>query len=196
MKNGINLIPDEVRKERLMKKARSLAAVAAALYLAALLSVIGLQRSWIKEKAGELAAIEARRDELLGGGRVRTDLGASLAAARAAEAELARRISAAASVPGRKIAWSHVLKRLSAEVPEGVWLRSLSTSDAAPALKRVRLSGSATSDRPIAGFISRLENSGVFTDVSLKYTQKREQAAYDFELYMDLDETGEGAHER
>lgn len=196
MKNGINLIPDEVRKERLMKKARSLAAVAAALYLAALLSVIGLQRSWIKEKAGELAAIEARRDELLGGGRVRTDLGASLAAARAAEAELARRISAAASVPGRKIAWSHVLKRLSAEVPEGVWLRSLSTSDAAPALKRVRLSGSATSNRPIAGFISRLENSGVFTDVSLKYTQKREQAAYDFELYMDLDETGEGAHER
>ncbi len=198
MKNGINLIPDEVRKERLLKKACVFSALAGVIYLVALVFMSAEQRSEIREKRELLSSVEARRDELLGGARGRADFGGRLAAAREAEAELTRKISATDSISGRKTAWSHVLKRLSAEVPKGVWLRSVATTDAAPQLKRVRLSGSATSNRPLAGFISSLENSGVFTGVSLTYTQKREQAAgavYDFELSMELKKTDEAAHE-
>lgn len=197
MKNGIDLIPGEVKKERMKKKARLIAAIAGALYLASLVLIMAAQRTGINERKEALAAIEARRDELLKG-KARGDLGGRLAAAREAETELAARVNAMASVTVRKIAWSHVLKRLSAEVPEGVWLRSVSTSDADDAFKRVRLSGSATSNRPVAMFISGLENSGVFTGVSLTYTQKREQtegAVYEFELYMDLKKTEETSHD-
>lgn len=198
MKNGINLIPDEIKQARLIKKVRAGLIAIGIVYVAVLGLVFVGQRIEIKSKNATLSDIEAKRDALLSSGARQADLGRKLADIRRAEGELTQRLNATAGLSGKKIAWAHVLKRLSTEMPEGVWLRGISTSEAVSALKRVRLTGSATSNRPVAEFISALENSGLFTDLSLTYTQKREHpsgSVYDFELYMDLKKTGETVHD-
>ena len=198
MKNGINLIPDEVRRARLMKKARGGLIATGVVYVAVLGVVFAAQQMEIKNKSAALSAIEAKRDSLLSSGSRQADLGRRLADIRRAETGLTQKLGAAAGLSGKKIAWAYVLKRLSREVPEGVWLRGISTSEAGSALKRVRLTGSATANRPVAEFISALENSGLFTDLSLTYTQKREHQTgpvYDFELYMDLRKTEDTVHD-
>lgn len=198
MKNGINLIPDEIKRARLIKKARAGLIATGVAYVAILGLVFAGQRMEIKNRNAALSAIEAKRDLLLSSGARHADLGRKLADIRRAEGELTQRLNATAGLSGKKIAWAYVLKRLSSEMPEGVWLRGISTSEAGSALKRVHITGSATSNRPVAEFISALENSGLFMNLSLTYTQKREHpsgAVYDFELYMDLKKTGETVHD-
>jgi len=198
MKNGINLIPDEIKRARLIKKVRGGLIAIGVIYVAILGLVFAGQRMEIKSKNADLLNIEAKRDALLSSGARQAGLARKLADIRRAEAELTKRLNATAGLSGKKIAWAYVLKRLSTEMPEGVWLRGISTSEAGSALKRVRLTGSATSNRPVAEFISALENSGLFMDLSLTYTQKREHpsgSVYDFELYMDLKKTEETVHD-
>ena len=198
MKNGINLIPDEIRRARLIKKVRTGLIATGVVYVAVLGIVFAGQRMEIKNRNAALSAIEARRDSFLSSGARQADLGRRLADIRRAEGELTQKLNATAGLSGKKIAWAYVLKRLSTDLPEGVWLRGISTSEAGTALKRVRITGSAISNRPVAEFISALENSGLFTDLSLTYTQKREHpsgSVYDFELYMDLKKTGETVHD-
>lgn len=198
MKNGINLIPDEIMRARLIKKVRIGIIAMGVIYVAVLGLVFAEQRMEIKSRNAELSAIEPKRDALLSSGARQADLGKKLADIRRAEGELTQRLNATAGLSGKKVAWAYVLKRLSTEMPEGVWLRGISTSEAGSALKRVHLTGSATSNRPVAEFISALENSGLFIDLSLTYTQKREHPSgpvYDFELYMDLKKTVETVHD-
>ncbi|CAG1066282.1 hypothetical protein BAC1_01890 [uncultured bacterium] len=198
MKNGIDLLPEEIKLERFMKKARAILIVAGFLYLAALAAILTLQRMEINDKSAGLTALEAKRDSLLASGARQTELGLRLAEIRKTEAVLAQRINATAGLSGKKIAWAFILKSLAADVPEGLWLRGISTSEASTALKKVRLTGSATSNRVVAGFISSIESSGLFTGVSLTYTQKREHQSghvYDFELYMDLKRTENTVHD-
>lgn len=198
MKNGINLIPDEIKRERIIKKVRTGLVAIGVVYVAVLGLVFAAERMEIKNRKAALSAIEARRDSLLSSGTRQADLGRRLADIKLTETELTQRLNATAGLSGKKIAWAYVLKRLSLEMPEGVWLRGISTSEAGSALKRVRLTGSATSNRPVAEFISALENSGLFMDLSLTYTQKREHPSgpvYDFELYMDLKKTEDTVHD-
>jgi Tfp pilus assembly protein PilN len=198
MKNGIDLVPAEINRERLLKKARAFLVAAGIMYLAVLGMIFTLQSIEIKNKSAELSAVEAERDSLLAGGARQAELAGRLAEIRKAQAALTQRINATAGLSGKKIAWAFVLKSLAADVPEGVWLRAVSTFEAASALKRVRLTGSATSNRVVAGFISTLESSGLFAGVNLTYTQKREHPSgqvYDFELYMDLKRTEDTVHD-
>lgn len=198
MKNGINLIPDEIMRARLVKKARAGLVIIGVVYLAILALVFAGQRLEIKNRKAARSDIEAKRAALLSSGARQADLGIKLADIRRAESELTQRLNATAGLSGKKVAWAYVLKRLSQEMPEGVWLRGISTSEAGSALKKIHLTGSATSNRPVAEFISALESSGVFMDLSLTYTQKREHPSgpiYDFELYMDLKRTEETVHD-
>lgn len=198
MKNGIDLVPAEIKRERLVKKTRAVLTAVGVLYLAALGALFTLQRMEIKNKSAELSAVEAKRDSLLASGTRQAEFGRRLAEIKKSEAALTQRINATAGLSGKKIAWAFVFKSLAADVPEGLWLRGISTSEAASALKRVRLTGSATTNRAVAGFISALENSGLFTGVTLVYTQKREHPSghiYDFELYMDLKRTEDTVHD-
>lgn len=198
MKNGIDLVPAEIKRERLIKKARAVLIAVGLLYLGVLVVLFTLQRMEIKDKSAGLSAVEAKMVSLTASGARQAELAGRLAEIRKAEAVLTQRINATAGLSGKKIAWAFVFKSLAADVPEGLWLRGLSTSEAASALKRVRLTGSATSNRVVAGFISALESSGLFTDVSLTYTQKREHPSgqvYDFELYMDLKKTEDTVHD-
>lgn len=198
MKGGINLIPDDIKRARLQKKIRAGLVAFGVFYVALLAVVLVAQRMEAGERKAELAALETKEAELLSSGTRQAELGRKLADVKRLEADITQKINAASGLSGKKVAWAHVLKRLSADVPEGVWLRGISTSETDSALKRVRVTGSASSNRPVADFISALENSGIYKDLSLTYTQKREGkggTVYDFELYMDLKKTTETVHD-
>lgn len=199
MKNGINLIPDDVVRARLAKKVRVGLIAFAVVYTVFLAVVFAFQRLDIRDKREALEQIEARQKEIFSSGSRPAELAVKLADTKRVETELTQKINAASGFSGKKIAWAYVLKRLSADIPEGVWLRGIATSESDSALKRVRLTGSSTSNSLVADFISALENSGMYKDLSLTYTQKRELAGggsvYDFELHMDLKRTEMTVHD-
>ncbi|MBI2400266.1 MAG: hypothetical protein HYV23_04305, partial [Deltaproteobacteria bacterium] len=88
MKNGINLIPDEIKRARLIKKARTGLIATGIVYVAVLGLVFAAQRMEITDKKAALSAVEAKRDSLLSSGTRQADLGRKLADIRRAEAEL------------------------------------------------------------------------------------------------------------
>lgn len=198
MKNGINLLPEDVVRKRLIRKVRTGLVAFGVFYAVVLGGVFAAQRMDIGGKKAALSAVEAKGAALLSKDARHAELGRTLAEVKRLETELTQKINTASGFSGKKVAWAHVLKKLSADVPEGVWLRAISTSETDSALKRVRIAGSAVSNRPVAEFISTLENSGIYKDLSLTYTQKREAASgivYDFEIFMDLKKTEETVHE-
>lgn len=196
MTGGINLVPDDIRKSWLVIKVRMALIAAGALYLVVLSAVFVQQRHAIGLKRAEAAVATQRMEGLLSGGANYTELASRLQQARLAEADLTKRLSVTAGIS--RTAWSRVLKKLSHDVPKGVWLRGISTTDAAEAGgKRVRLVGSAVGNKPVADFVFALENSGYFANVTLAYTQKRDiptGQVYDFELFMGLKRTEETSY--
>lgn len=198
MKTSINFIPEDILRARLIKKVRAALVSFGVFYAIVLGGVFAAQRMDISEKRAGLSTIEAMEAELFSKDAHHAELGRKLADIKRVETELTQKISAASGLSGKKVAWAHVLKRLSSDVPEGVWLRAISTSETDGALKRLRVAGSAVSNGPVAEFLSALENSGLYKDLSLTYTQKREASkgpVYDFELFMDLKRTEETVHD-
>ncbi|OGP15102.1 MAG: hypothetical protein A2054_03655 [Deltaproteobacteria bacterium GWA2_55_10] len=187
MIKGINLIPDDIKKGWLKKKVRKALLGAGIAYFVLLGGVVVQQRSAVAAKRVEAAQAAAEKEGLLSKGSGYLDLSKRLQLAKQSEAELSKKLGAAAGLS--RIAWSNVLKRISNDVPEGLWLRGVSSSDAEAGGKRIRVLGSAAANRAVADFIFTLENSGYFSSVTLAYTQKRELEAghvYDFEVYMNL----------
>lgn len=198
MIKGINLIPDDLKSRWRLRKVRKALIAAAAVYLVFLGAVFTSQRAGISEKKAELASLRAELDSLASSGSRHMEFAMSLKRIKAAEAELNGRLSAASGLSGKRIAWSSVLKKLSHDIPGGVWLRSISTADADGGSKRLKMLGSASTNKGIADFIFTLENSGYFDDVKLSYTQKKDYGkdfVFEFEIYMDLKDTGEVMHE-
>lgn len=186
MVQGINLIPDEIRRSWRTVRARRWMLAAAIAYAAILVAVFALQRLSIGSASKDIAALEAKRMELAAKSGEYAALTARLGEIQRAEAELRRRYSAAVGLADRRVSWSTILKRLSGDLPRGVWLRSLATSDGQGLDdRRIRFTGSATAHKGIADFIFILENAGYFRDVSLAFSQKRDQdsiTVYDFEI--------------
>jgi len=197
MIKGITLIPDEIKREWLRKKVRKTLIAAATAYIILLGSVFFIQRGSLEAKGAEAIAVAAEKERVISKGSGYAELAMRLQQAKQSEAEIAKKLSVTAGLS--RTAWSQVLKRLSHDVPQGVWLRGISTADlTGGGAKRVRVMGSATANKAIADFIFTLENSGFFSSVTLAYTQKRElQAgqAYDFELYMNINKTGETSYD-
>lgn len=196
MINGINLIPDDIKKGWLKKKVRKALIAAGIAYFVLLGGVLVQQRSAIAAKRVEAAQAAAEKEGLLSKGSGYLELAKRLQLAKQSEAELSKKLGAAAGLS--RTAWSNVLKRISNDVPEGLWLRGVSSSDGDGGGKRIRVLGSAAANRAVADFIFTLENSGYFSYVTLAYTQKRELEAghvYDFELYMNLRKNEETTHD-
>lgn len=195
MIKGINLIPDDIKKGRLRQKVRKAIIGACMAYLVLLGGVFIQQRSAVAAKRAAAAQAAAEKEALLSKGSGYLELSKRLQLVKQSEAELSRKLGAAAGLS--RTAWSNVLKRISSDVPDGLWLRGVSSSDAEAGGKRIRVLGSAVANRAIADFIFTLENSGYFSSVTLAYTQKRELEdanVYDFELYMNLRKTDETTH--
>ncbi|MBI4948541.1 MAG: PilN domain-containing protein [Deltaproteobacteria bacterium] len=196
---GINLIPEEIQRGWRIRKWRLAFIASFACYLLFLVAVFALQRTELKGLKAVEAALISQKDALSGRSSEYALLTKKLSDIHAAEGELSQRLGVASELKDRRVSWSFVLKKLSHEVPKGVWLRSLSTSDVQGTTeKKVKFLGSATNNRAIADFIFKIENSGNFRDAALSYSQKREMggtSVYDFEVYATLRKTGEVLYE-
>ncbi|MBI5453878.1 MAG: PilN domain-containing protein [Deltaproteobacteria bacterium] len=196
---GINLIPEDIQKAWRVRKWRLAFIGAGACYVLFLIAVFALQRAELSRLKAEEAALVSAKDALAGRSSEYALLTKRLSEIRAAEGELSQRIGVASELKDKRVSWSFVLKNLSHEVPKGVWLRSLSTSDVQGTTdKKVKFLGSATNNRAVADFIFKIENSGRFRDATLSYSQKRDlggNIVYDFEVYATLRKTGEVLYE-
>ncbi len=197
MIKGINLIPDEIKDEWRLRKWRRAFVLAAAIYLAFLGALYYSQYSVVRERRAEELALLQEKESFAGKSAVYLELSRKINETRLAEADLKKRLNVTEGLAEKRISWSTVLKRLSRDVPQGLWLKSLSTLDAGGG-KKLRVLGSALSNRAVADFIFTLENSGYFENVALSYTQKRDfdsGTVYDFELNASLKKTGEVMYE-
>lgn len=196
---GINLVPEDIQAQwRAWRRRKALLAVAA-VYAAALLLVFVNQRVALHGKRAVAASIAAEKNSLAAKGSEYERLSRRLAEVRQAESELKNNFEASAVLAQKRIAWPVLLKRLSNDIPGGVWLKTLSTSDInGEAGKRIRFVGTAASNRSVSEFVFVLENSGYFEDAVLLYTQKKEYGAnayYDFEVNSALKKTDEIMYE-
>lgn len=198
MKNTINLIPDDILLRRWANGIRRIAAVVLVLCLIALASVFYRQRTILDDRRAELGSAIQEKEKLLSRSAVYTELTNKLKQAQGAETELKKRLSQAGELAGRRISWATLLKRLSREAPKEVWLKSLSSSDAAGGQKRLRFIGSAVSNAAVADFVFMLENTPYFQDVVLAYSQKKESQGgsfYEFEINLAVKKTEEIVYE-
>lgn len=194
---GINLIPLEIQRGWRARKIKTALVFAGIVYLAGLSFIYMDQRSAIGAKRGELDAVLNEKNIAASKVSGYSELSRKIAEIKGLEEEHKKRLGAAAGLAEKKVSWSTVLKKLSHGVPEGVWLRTLSTTDA-QAVKKLRFLGSSASARGVSEFIFGLENSCNFTDVSLAYSQKRDlekESVYDFEIYATLSRTEEILYE-
>lgn len=199
MVKGINLVPDEVKRGWFVRRVRRSLYAAVSLCAAFIVYVFTGQYGVISAKNAEAVNLEREKTSLAAQSSVYTELTGKLAEVRLKQAEVKKRMEATGGLAKGRILWSGVLKRLSADIPKDVWLRALSTADAQAGLsaaggKRMRILGSSLTNKGITEFVFMLENSGVFTDVTLSYAQKKETIGapvYDFEAYVSVKPGGE-----
>lgn len=196
---GINLVPEDIQARWKIWKRRKALLTIGAVYAAALLVVFINQRVVLHGRRAVAAAITAEKNSLAAKGSEYERLSRQLSEARQAEGELKKNFEASTVLAQKRIAWSVLLKRISNDMPRGVWLKTLSTSDVNDqAGKRMRFAGAAASNRSVSEFVFMLENSGYFEEAVLLYTQKKEYGGnsyYDFEVNSTLKKTDEITYE-
>lgn len=197
MIKGINLIPEEVQFEWRLRSLRAIVYASAALYIAVFFMFYLYQRKVINVKRAEAASLNEQKRQLVATNAQFLDLQGKFGELKKTEQEMKKRLEIAGSLDEKKLSWSAVLRRISVEVPHGVWLRNLTTSDEQN-VRKMKITGSATSNKAISDFIFHLENMGFLHDVSLGYSQKKDLAravVYDFEITSTLTRTEELAYE-
>ncbi len=196
MIHEVNLLPEDVKRACRAKRLKRLIALGAVFYFVLLAVLYLYQRTVIKEKEAVVRELTVERNSLAARSKEYSVLKARVQEMKRMEAELLKRLRLVQAIEADRISWSYVLKRLSLDMPRGVWLRSISTSDVAGSgAKKLRFIASATSNRAVADFVFTLENSPLFTDVSLTYSQKKDfdsTTVYDFEVYANLRGAGAG----
>lgn len=209
MINGINLIPLEIQAKWKRRKVRALFYTAAGIYILLLGAFYYNIHSGVVVKRASLTALEERKQKIELQGVEYQSLTATIAGIKNNERDLKKRLDLAAGLTRDRVLWSTVLKRISNDLPAGIWLKSITTSDAALSAaalsaggtdsgdKQIRLLGSGLTTAAVSDLIFTLENSGYFGNVRLAYTQKKELEAgtvYDFEVLTRLKRGVEGIY--
>lgn len=174
MKETLNLLPIEVSAKRVSKRgALFYPILASSVYLVIILSLwlLNITRHSTIQKEIKTLSIQ------------KADLQARAAALSkpvadtkpSAEKEIFQQINSA-----RK--WSRVISEISLIVPEEVWLSSI---EARQEHETIGCKGYALNQMAVASFISALENSAIFEDVEIVYSQKGEKEV-SFELKAKL----------
>lgn len=190
MIKGINLIPEEIRQTWKKKRIRRGIVVFAVSYLIVLGLFYVLRLSAVSNIRQELVTLEADRAALEAGSSEYRTLTRTIVDSRKLSGELKRRLEAAADLITERISWYELLSSLSGNLPDDVWLRSLSSSDIkGTGTKRLKFLGSSLTSEALADFVFVLENSSEFTAVDLVITQSRQlgiTTVYDFEIHATL----------
>ncbi len=204
MIKSINLIPLEIQKGWRRRQVRVVFYACAVLYVVLLGALYYINHSAVVAKRDKLVELEQRRMVLERQGREYLSLKAQLTGVTAKEQDMKRRLDLSSGLTRDRVIWSTVLKRMSNDLPGGVWLKSMTTSDIGAAtkesgggVKQVRLLGSGLTNSAVSDLIFTLENSGYFNNVQLAYTQKKELESgtvYDFEVQVRLKKGVEGIY--
>lgn len=199
MIKGINLIPDEIQAQWRIGRWRKTIWAAGMIYAVVFAVFFLFQVKGLLDKRAKLKSIEKEKTALIAANAQYSDLSLKVETMRKTQSELQKRLGVASELSGKKVSWSVMLKRLSSEMPAGVWLRSLSTHDEeTTGVKKIRFLGTALSNRAVGDFAFFLENAGFAQNVTLAYSQKRDLNSihvYDFEINVDLKKTEEMINE-
>jgi len=196
---GINLIPDEIRLDWRIRSVRTAFIAAAVVYVGVFAFVYLRDRRAMAAVALEGTALAAERDAELAKVTGYTELAARLGTVQKAEAELKKRLAAAGALGGRRVSWAALLRRLSRDIPKDIRLNAVSTADLADREgKKIRFTGTSSTNSGIAAFVFVLENAGYCSNVALAYAQRRTDggtAVFAFELDAQIKLTDEIAYE-
>jgi Tfp pilus assembly protein PilN len=125
----------------------------------------------------ELANLTSKRDGVkMEIARLTGEIEATVGRREVVRVEEEKRLDLIKRLVRERILWSEVMRELSHTVPEEVWLTNLESGNSKRAdRKEVRLVGLARSHLDLTRFITRLEGSNYFSDISLIYAQKGEE---------------------
>lgn len=195
---GINLIPEDVRFAWRLKRLRAFLTAFAFLYLLTLALIFMSQRTAVAAKKAQMNALIQQKEMLIANSAQYSELQARHREIQTTETELKKRLEAAAGLAEKSISWAAVLRRLSRDMPENVWLKSITTSDDEAQGKTLKFMGSSTTSRGVADFLFMLENSPHFHNAALSYSQKKDfdkTTVHEFEITAGLKRTEETVHE-
>jgi Tfp pilus assembly protein PilN len=97
-------------------------------------------------------------------------------------------------INNRRIIWSDVLKRITQIIPPALWLVRLhvieeeleeNRGQKPEITKKLILKGSSLDNMGVTDFLTHLEESGIFSKVTLEYSQKKilgTETVFDFEI--------------
>ena len=142
-----------------------------------LLLAYGFEKREIVTLKKELANLTSKRDGVkMEIARLTGEIEATVSRREVVRVEEEKRLDLINRLVRERILWSEVMRELSHTVPEEVWLTNLESGSSKRAdRKEVRLVGLARSHLDLTRFITRLEGSNYFSDISLIYAQKGEE---------------------
>lgn len=212
MIQGINLIPDEIKKIKKAGQRRPIIIALLIFYAAGAGVFYVYQNAKVKARLAKIEQIKKERDELVSQSARYKEVIERINLAQRREGEIKKRLDVINSLLQARIYWSDILRAVTHLIPDGVWLRSMSTYDLAKGAgnvpaepagglpsnasvrgKGIKFSGTAFSNSRIAEFIFAMENSQFAGSVALVFSQKREfqgRDLYDFEITADLKTAG------
>jgi Tfp pilus assembly protein PilN len=187
----INLIPAEIKLQRLITRARSLSRPAFILFVLVLAAIYIYQNGVIRDMNRRLLMLESERGVLINQQNRYREILDKTRLLQKREADIKKRVEIIYGLLEYQIQWSAVLKFLSNNMPKKIWLTSLSSSDVdnGESKKIMQFAGTSMNNSAIAEFIFILENSRYFDNVNLGYSQKRdmpERVLFDFEISTEI----------
>lgn len=95
---------------------------------------------------------------------------------------LKKRVELVEEIKAEKVDWNELLRKLTFLIPERVWLSELSISQVGPDkedeseanLRSVNIAGSSLENESISKFVTALEHSPEFTQVSVNHVTKKD----------------------
>ncbi len=184
----INLIPAEIKLQRLITRARSLLKSAFILFVLVLAAIYIYQNGVIRDMNRRLLMLESEKVVLINQHNRYKEMLDKTRLLQKREADIKKRVEIIYGLLEYQIPWSAVLKFLSDNMPRKVWLTTLSSSDV-ESKKIMQFAGTSMNNSAIAEFIFILENSRYFDNVNLSYSQKRdmpERILFDFEINTEI----------
>ena len=188
MIEGVNLIPDEIRRRWRIERFRKSLVVAAVIYLAGLGLVFAQHKSDYIDKGAEEQRLERAKAAIMGKRAEYTAYLSIIERDKRKSAEAKARRSSLSGLIEKRTSWSTLLKILSHEAPSRLWVRGLTTSGP-KGNKTIRFVGSALQSSKATEFAFTLQNLRYFKDVKLAYIQGRDVGdgqVFDFEISADL----------
>src|SRR3990170_5626226 len=129
MIQGINLIPDEIRRRKRRGQKRPLIISLLVVYVLGLGIVYLYQKSGVNSRLGRAERMMRERDELAANNAQYKEVIERVNTMQKKEADIKKRLEVIDALLKSRIYWSEILRSMTQIIPEGVWLMSLSTYD-------------------------------------------------------------------